>query len=74
MTLIILKLEVVIFLKFIINSRAPLHKFVEKHQFDVLLSFKKKRQLVVQYTYLQRLLKYVDFSSNKIINLNHLAL
>ena len=30
-----------IFLEFIINLRAPLQKFVEKHQFNVILSYFK---------------------------------
>lgn len=56
----------VIFLKFIINLRALLLMFVEKHQFDVIVSYYKQYMIIACLIgllahYLHRLLEYVDF-------------
>jgi hypothetical protein len=43
MTLNIMKLEFFLtFLEFIVNLRASLQKFVEQHEFDVILSYFKQ--------------------------------
>ena len=57
-----------IFLEFVINSREALQKFVETHQFHVILSYFRqiKKQLLVQFHllvhHLHHLLEYAYYS------------